>query len=114
MGTKIPNFVIPVCSKFRPTVLGGRLCYQIDINEFVNQVDSQKLMSHGLIFMMDYNEDRQGLDTDTDLDNSVDEALFDFEENDQKKKEAMIYIETEGMHNCYLIFRGEDPSTSHY
>ena len=98
MGTKIPEFGIPVCSKFKPTVLGGQLCYQIDINEFVNQVDSKKLMTHGLIILLDYNEDRLGLDMNIDSNNSVDEALFDFKANDQKKKEAMIYIETMGMY----------------
>ena len=99
MGEKISDFDIPVCSKFKPTILGGRLCYQIDINEFVDQVDSEKLMSHGLIFMLDYNEDMLGLDINTDLENSLDETISDFKAKDQRKKEAMIYIETLGMHN---------------
>ena len=67
MGAYDPNFGIPVCTKFRPTVLKGRLCYQVDVNEFMNQVDRKKLMSHGLAFMLDYNEDRMGLDRTTIL-----------------------------------------------
>ena len=95
MGETLPNFSIPVCTKFSPTVLKGQLCYQVDVNQFKDQIDSKKLMSHGLIFLMDYNEDRVGLNLSTD---SVDgKDLGDMRDHDDTKKEAMIYIETLGM-----------------
>ena len=104
MGKKIPNLNLTVCSKFKPRVLEGQLCYQIDVNEFVNQMDSKKLMSHGLIFLMDYNEDRLGLNMNTDLDTAADEV--DLKENDDdhdKRTEAKIYIQTQGMHNFDIL-----------
>ena len=97
MGENIQNFDIPVCNKFRPAVVDGQLCYQVDINQFKDQVDSEKLMSHGLMMMMDYNEDRMGLDTSLDFDTSLGQDLGDMDGADDKKNEAKIYIETLGM-----------------
>ena len=101
MQEYVPNFPNRVCNKFSPIVLEGRICYQVDVNEFMNQVDSKKLMTHGLIFMMDYNEDRLGLDTNND-ETSVDKDYGDMQKKDDKKEKAMIYIETLGMHNYEL------------
>ena len=100
MGTNIPHFSVPVCNKFKRIVLDGRLCYQVDVNEFKDQVDAKKLRIHGLVFLMDYNEDRLGLDTSTDLETS---AVRDFlHHRDDKKKDAMIYFQTLGMHKHIL------------
>ena len=99
MGENNPNFGTPVCNKFRAIVLEGRLCYQVDVNEFKDEVDSEKLRTHGLVFMMDYNEDRIGLNTNTDLEASVYKDFVDMLEKDKNKEEAMIYIETLGMQN---------------
>ena len=62
-------------------------------------MDSEKLRTHGLVFMMDYNEDRIGLDTNTELETAVDKDFVDILETENQKKNAMIYIETLGMHN---------------
>ena len=99
MGETNSNFSIPVCNKFKPRVLKGQLCYQVDVNEFKDEVDSEKLRTHGLAFYMDYNEDRTGLDKSTKLETSVDKDFVDMREKDKKKYEAMIYIETLGMQN---------------
>ena len=99
MGEYVSQLNTTACSKFRPKVLEGRLCYQVDVNEFKNEVDTKKLMTHGLIFMMDYNEDKVGLDMSTDVETSDDMDYGDMQEMDNKKGEAMIYIETLGMHN---------------
>ena len=63
MGENISNFSIPVCKKFRPSVVEGQPCYQDDVNEFKDEVDEEKLMSHGLVMILDYNEVRMGLET---------------------------------------------------
>ena len=99
MGKKIPNFTIPVCNKFTPKVLEGRLCYQVDVNDLINQVDTKKLRTHGLAFMMDYNEDRLGLDTNAELENYVEKDIVDMYDKDATKNDAMIYMETLGMYN---------------
>ena len=99
MGTKIPSFRNPVCNKFKPTLLEGRLCYQVDVNEFMNQVDSKKLRTHGLIFLMDYNEDMLGIEAKNPLKNVLEKDLGDMQDKEDSKDEAMIYIETLGMLN---------------
>ena len=99
MGENIPNFGIPVCNKFKPRILKGRLCYQVDVNEFKDEVDSDKLRTHGLVFMMDYNEERIGLDTNIEIQTAVSKDFVDMREKDMKKEEAMIYIETLGKQN---------------
>ena len=57
LGVQIDQFDLPVCHKFKPHVINGMLCYQIDVNEFRNQIDDEKVMHTGLIFVMDYNLD---------------------------------------------------------
>ena len=57
---KFPNlrFQSATCSSLqhvRPNSFGSQLCYQVDVNTLKNQIDLQKLMSHGLLFLMDYN-----------------------------------------------------------
>ena len=58
MGQKIDQFDVPVCNKFKPKMLEGQLCYQVDVNQVKDQVDGQKAKKHGLLFMMDLNEDK--------------------------------------------------------
>ena len=99
MGENNPNFSTPVCNKFKPRVLKGRLCYQVDVNEFKDEVGSEKLRTHGLVFMMDYNEERTGLDTNTEIETSVEKGFVDMLVKDRRKEDAMIYIETLGMQN---------------
>ena len=103
MGKMHHRFSYPVCDKFRPKVLKGRLCYQVDINEFKDQVDSTKLMKHGLSLMLDYNEDRMGLDTNMDQETVLNMDWFHMLKNDDKKQKAMIYIETLGMFNYIIL-----------
>ena len=42
MGTTIPQFELPVCNKFKPYVLDGRLCYLVDVDKIENQDDPEK------------------------------------------------------------------------
>ena len=99
MGKYVSNFSIPVCSKFRPIVLKGRRCYQVDVNEFKDQVDLDKLMSHGLIFLLDYNNRSIGIKAKNPLEAVVEKDLGDMQKKGDNEDEAMIYIETLGMHN---------------
>ena len=101
MGEFASNFSIPVCTKFQQTVLNGRRCYRFDVNEFKHEVDSKKLMSHGLIFLMDYNEDRIGLNMNNNSELSLSNDLGDMQENNDNKQDAMIYIETLGIDNYF-------------
>ena len=75
----------------------------MDVNDFKNQVDSKKLMSHGLVVLLDYNEDRMGLETNKPLEAVLEKDLVDMKEKDDNEGEAMIYIETLGMHKYTYI-----------
>ena len=46
----------PVCNIFKPKVHKNQICYEVDINLYG---DSTSRFTRGLIFLMDYNVDRQ-------------------------------------------------------
>ena len=58
IGTVAEGFDFPVCNSFQAKVLDGQLCYEVDINEYYKNLTIDDLRT-GLIFLMDYNEDRQ-------------------------------------------------------
>ena len=57
MGKKIDQFELPVCNKFKRMIANGQLCYTLDVNEFMDQIEIEKAMKTGLIFVMDYNDE---------------------------------------------------------
>ena len=95
MGEYIENFDFPVCNKFRPTLLDGDLCYQLDVNSIqnINATDQPDI-----IFLLDYNEDRQynKLSGNGDTHETESRNMKDMAENHGKENDAMIYIETLG------------------
>ena len=102
LGKSINNFNIPVCDKFRPTILDGQRCYQVNANEMQDDVDKDKIASQGIVLLLDYNLDRmvkfEGYDKLT-MDNS---SIL--EKNIKNTNDAMIYRETLG-NNCFQFFR---------
>ena len=58
LGVRNSNFTFPVCSAFRKRIVNGALCYQVDINNFKKSFTDREL-SRGLVFLLDYNGDRQ-------------------------------------------------------
>ena len=46
----------PVCNIFKPKIYKNQVCYEVDINLYG---DSTSRFTRGLIFLMDYNVDRQ-------------------------------------------------------
>ena len=59
MGVKIDKFDLPVCNSFRAKILNDQLCYEVDVNDFIEKSVLQKELKIGLMFMIDHNEDRQ-------------------------------------------------------
>ena len=55
MGAKAIGFNFPVCKSFQTKVLDGQLCYEVDINEYHENLTINDLRA-GLIFMIDNNE----------------------------------------------------------
>ena len=60
MGVNIAHFDFPVCNSFKRRILNNQLCYQVDINSYIetNQMNVEDVLKSGFIFLMDYNEDR--------------------------------------------------------
>ena len=95
LGVKDSNFKFPVCSAFRKKKVYGELCYQVNINEFKKSFTERDL-SRGLTFLLDYNEDRQ-------LSENVVENVFPMKQHNNMvdkfvdfsdHHKAMIHIDT--------------------
>ena len=59
MGAKIEQFDNPVCNSFKARVLYDQLCYEADLEKFKNPGKLHLQLKLGLVFFMDYNEDKQ-------------------------------------------------------
>ena len=64
VGVIVDGFSSPVCSIFKAKVLNDQLCYEVDVNEFINKDTSEEDLKAGLTIFVDYNEDRQVSNTD--------------------------------------------------
>ena len=90
MGKKIDEFQYPVCNSFKPRVMNDQLCYEVDLNKYKDSDDMEQKLKVGLVFFMDYNEDRQVL-----LNESMDkeESFVDVMEGNHGRN-ALIYLDT--------------------
>ena len=95
MGVHIKESYLPICNRFTAEILNDQLCYTVDLNTYKDEEDFQDQLKLGLVFLMDYNEDRQvPLNESQDsinianLVNNIDES------NDDKN--ALIYLNTIG------------------
>ena len=95
VGTYLEKFDFPICDKFRPKILEGQLCFQIDVNELNDQVDAKNTLEHGLIFAMDYNEDR--MIKEATVEKNEPTHLHELLGNEYDSLGAKIYIETLGI-----------------
>ena len=83
-------FSVPVCNIFKETMLDGQLCYQADVNKLREKVDKKKMVTEGLVFLLDYNENRM-VGFDEEIKN--DSFLLGKKEG---QGDALVYIETIG------------------
>ena len=95
VGTYFDKFDFPICDKFTPRILEGQLCYQIDVNEVKDQVDSKNALAHGFIFAMDYNEDK--MIKEENMRKEEPTNLHEILGNEYDSLAAKIYIETLGI-----------------
>ena len=93
MGEKMEHFDYPVCSKFKPSLLNGQLCYQIDVND-INTGELTALPK--LIFLLDYNDEKM-MTTDIKSHLEFPNNMLEMQKNDETTHNAMIYIETLGL-----------------
>ena len=56
-GEKLENFKFPACSKFRPEVLRGELCYTLDLSTILDDdVKTGSGKENGIMFLVDPGE----------------------------------------------------------
>ena len=106
MSVMNDHFDVPVCSSFQAKILKDKLCYEVDLNKFKNQV--QNNFDHGIIFLIDTNIDRQILNNhktnSTDL---IGKKIIqshhkywfnlDLITPNKNSDDFMVYLETLGM-----------------
>ena len=90
MGEKIDEFQYPVCNSFKPRIMNDELCYEVNLNKYKDSDDMEQKLKVGLVFFMDYNEDRQVL-----LNESMnkEESFVDVMEGNHGRN-ALIYLDT--------------------
>ena len=102
MGETIDNFEFPVCNKFRPRILSGQLCYYVDVNKFMDQIEEEKL-KNGLILLIDPNQGRMLTETVAKSTNPNTKDLFEILTKEEENGETMIHINTIGRENDFDI-----------
>ena len=100
-------FEVPVCNAFEPQLLYDQLCYMMDLEKFRNNDNIQKQLKEGLVFIMDYNEDRQTWSDDGSQGSYDRNGLFERIEISNDNAGAFIYIDTIGLLNliCIICFQ---------
>ena len=95
MGVKSDHIELPICNSFQATILNDQLCYEVDLERFKNKNNIEKDLKLGLVFVMDYNEDRHiTLDQITD---DLDEiSLVGTDVETDHEENALIYLNTIG------------------
>ena len=100
-GVKIENFSLPVCRSFKKTLLDGQLCYQIDVNSFIEQDTMTTLQKAGLSILVDVNAEYERFE----ISSREEVKIFqDFTEEFIRKKESdkiMIHLDTISKTLCH-------------
>ena len=95
MGVEIDQFSFPVCNSFKEKVLNDQLCYEVDLNRFVNVNTIDRDLELGFTFIMDYNEDRQ-VTFDRIISNRENIGLTTSIVESDHHQHAFIYLDTIG------------------
>ena len=106
MGKTIEECDVPVCDKFYPKFSGGQLCYQVDVNKFIDDVDIKRATKYGLTFFMYYNEEKnfKGSNKEKNLNKAVHKNLW-YEKDNEHRNHARVYLDTIGMINNSILYR---------
>ena len=87
---------VPVCNSFKAKILNDQLCYEVDLKEYRDSnTKFDRNLKLGLVFFMDYNEDRQVVVEEDYEDNWVD-SWVEVVDHDDYDKKGFIYINTIG------------------
>ena len=97
VGVKIPQFDVPVCNSFQAIILNDQLCYEVDLDKYKNKYNIRKDLKEGLVFFLDYNEDRQiSFEIDNRFESTLHETFVDKVDKSKDDDKAFIHINTIG------------------
>lgn len=92
LGTKAPNFSIPVCNAFQPRDLNGHICYSLNLTTEKLQKPGQGVQD-GLTLVIDYNRERSlAWPIEQNLQRS--EGLAALTDHTSKEPELHLYMDT--------------------
>ena len=94
LGVKIKEFHVPVCNSFVPKLFHDKICYQIDLEQYRDNPNVETQLKKGLVFIMDYNEDRQVFDYNDET--TPLSGLFDRIDETKVNSDAIIFLRTLG------------------
>ena len=87
---------VPVCNSFKAKILNDQLCYEVDLKEYRDsKTKFDRNLKLGLVFFMDYNEDRQVV-VDEDYEENWVDSWVQVVDHDDDDKKGFIYINTIG------------------
>ena len=86
-----------VCNSFKASILNDQLCYEVDLDldQYKKDRIADKLKS-GLVFFMDYNEDRQ-ITFDDEVKAVNHDSLISAVDKSSDDDKAFIYLNTIGI-----------------
>ena len=94
LGVKIKEFKVPVCNSFVPKLFHDKICYQIDLEQYRDNPNVETQLKKGLVFILDYNEDRQVFDYNYET--TTTSGLFDRIDETKVSSDAVIFLSTLG------------------
>ena len=83
MGTMVKGFDVPVCNSFKAKVINDQLCYEVDLKRFKEEGNIENQLKHGLILLLDLNEDKQTFGVEMKVDDQTDFFLKEKDNNIQ-------------------------------
>ena len=88
IGARTNEFDIPVCNISKPKIYFDQICYEMDLQE-MKETNIENLMNQlewGLTLAIDYNEERQLLNTEMNE--------YNFSQNDIPDSHFTLYLDT--------------------
>ena len=92
LGKTRPDFSFPFCSKFKPTVLEGQLCYALDLN--LENTKSKNGLKNGLILILDPGLVKETKDKHANHDHNSMVLSLNLEPGNEEKSSVKIYLNT--------------------
>ena len=88
-GEKIDEFLLPVCTRFRPKVLAGSLCYSLDLREIGDDIVLGNGKDYALTLLIDLNQERSL---------GASKISFSYSENDTTFAKKVIQGDSSRLH----------------